>query len=72
MLREVDTDKPCLHLIYDMWDSMIEKVEEIYKHERKGDNEESSFFSVVHQILVSQWSKNNTPLHCLAHSLNPR
>ncbi|KAM0926848.1 hypothetical protein ACQ4PT_003028 [Festuca glaucescens] len=25
MIRLADTDKPCLHLIYEMWDSMIEK-----------------------------------------------
>ncbi|CAN7119656.1 unnamed protein product [Brassica rapa subsp. narinosa] len=48
MIRFCDTDKPCLHLVYEMWDSMIEK------------------------ILVDRWTKNNTPLHCLAHSLNPR
>ena len=26
VLRVADTDTPCLHLIYEMWDSMIEKV----------------------------------------------
>ena len=26
MIRFCDTDKPCLHLVYEMWDSMIEKV----------------------------------------------
>ena len=26
MLRVADTNKPCLHLVYEMWDSMIEKV----------------------------------------------
>ncbi|KAL0435964.1 UNVERIFIED_CONTAM: hypothetical protein Sradi_0304300 [Sesamum radiatum] len=26
MLRATDTDKPCLHLVYDMWDNMISKV----------------------------------------------
>ncbi|GAV72515.1 LOW QUALITY PROTEIN: Dimer_Tnp_hAT domain-containing protein, partial [Cephalotus follicularis] len=25
----------------------------------------------VHEILVDRWNKSNTPLHCLAHSLNP-
>ncbi|XP_050255226.1 uncharacterized protein LOC126701141 [Quercus robur] len=29
MLRVADTDKPCLHLVYEMWDSMIEKVKAI-------------------------------------------
>jgi len=26
MIRMTDTDTPCLHLVYDMWDSMIERV----------------------------------------------
>ena len=34
MIRICDTEKPCLHLVYEMWDSMIEKVKvEIYKKE---------------------------------------
>ena len=33
MLRSADIDGPKLHLIYDMWDSMIEKV--IFEHEGK-------------------------------------
>ncbi|CAL5327444.1 unnamed protein product [Camellia sinensis] len=44
----------------------------IYKHEGKRLEDESTFYNVVHQILVDRWNKNNTPLHCLAHSLNPR
>lgn len=73
MLREADTDRPTLHLIYDMWDTMIEKVKfSIYRFEGKELSEDSSFYSVVYQILVDRWNKSNTPLHCLAHSLNPR
>ncbi|XP_056167042.1 uncharacterized protein LOC115679450 isoform X2 [Syzygium oleosum] len=71
MLRIFDTDKPCLHLVYDMWDSMIEKVKRaIYAHEVKRLDEESTFYEVVHTILVDRWTMN-TPLHCLAHALNP-
>ncbi|CAL5368910.1 unnamed protein product [Camellia sinensis] len=73
MIRVCDTDRPSLHLVYDMWDTMIEKVKMvIYKHEGKQLEDESTFYNVVHQILVDRWNKNNTPLHCLAHSLNPR
>ncbi|XP_057467262.1 uncharacterized protein LOC130796494 [Actinidia eriantha] len=73
MLRECDTDRPTLHLIYDMWDSMIHKVKcAIYKHEGKSLDDEIEFYNVVHKILVDRWNKNNTPLHCLAHALNPR
>ncbi|XP_075665183.1 uncharacterized protein LOC142634814 [Castanea sativa] len=28
MLRAADTDRPCLHLVYEMWDSMIENVKD--------------------------------------------
>jgi len=74
MLRVADTDTPCLHLIYEMWDSMIEKVKKktIYQHEEKEESEESTFYDVVQSILVNRWAKGNTPLHFLAHSLNPR
>ncbi|KAL0312932.1 UNVERIFIED_CONTAM: hypothetical protein Sradi_5692500 [Sesamum radiatum] len=74
MLSATDTDKPCLHLAYDMWDNIISKVKEtIYKHEKKANYEESSFWGVVvHKVLEDRWSKSNTHLHCLAHSLNPR
>ena len=73
MLRVVDIDKFCLHLVYEMWDSMIEKVNAaIYRHEGLEDDEYSSFWSVVYDILIDRWTKNCTPLHCLAHSLNPK
>ncbi|XP_057490638.1 uncharacterized protein LOC130776428 [Actinidia eriantha] len=73
MIRACDTDTPCLHLVYDMWDSMIEQVKAaMYRHEGKMHEEDSTFYGVMHQILVDRWNKNNTPLHCLTHSLNPR
>ena len=73
MLRIADTDKPCLHLVYEMWDSMIEKVNvTIYQHEGLEDDEYSSFWSVVYDILIDRWTKNCTPLYCLTHSLNPK
>ena len=27
---------------------------------------------IIRDILISRWDKNCTPLHCLAHSLNPK
>ncbi|XP_058007979.1 uncharacterized protein LOC110662435 [Hevea brasiliensis] len=73
MIRVCDTDKPCLHLVYELWDSMIEKVKQvIFDHEGKQADGFSPFYYVVHRILVDRWAKSNTPLHCLAHSLNPR
>ncbi|KAH6788024.1 hypothetical protein C2S52_007576 [Perilla frutescens var. hirtella] len=74
MLRAADTDTPILHLIYDMWDTMIEDVKKIvFDHEGKDMiGGSSSFFDVIHQILEARWNKSNTPLHCIAHSLVPK
>ncbi|KAJ6842503.1 uncharacterized protein M6B38_301855 [Iris pallida] len=73
MLRSTNTDKPNLHLVYDMWDTMIEKVKSsIYQQEGMKDDGELPFYTMVHSILIDQWNTSNTPLHCLAHSLNPK
>ena len=73
MLQAADTNKLCLHLVYEMWDSMIEKVKvAIYRHEGLEDDEYSSFWGVVYDILTDRWTKICTPPHCLAHSLNPK
>lgn len=74
MIRKSDVDFPCLHLIYDLWDTMIEEVrEKIFKHEGldaiTGD---SPFFNVIQTVLEARWNKSNTPLHCMAHSLVPK
>lgn len=68
-----DTNKPTFHLVYDMWDSMIEEVKTIiYLQEGKQFDDVSFFYNVVHEILNDRWAKSCTPLHCLAHSLNPK
>ncbi|KAL5127115.1 hypothetical protein HKD37_14G039597 [Glycine soja] len=73
VLRRTDTKTSSLHLVYEMWDSMIEKVKNaIYQYKRKEESEASTFYEVVHSILIDLWTKSSTPLHCLAHSLNPR
>ncbi|XP_020415466.1 uncharacterized protein LOC109947990 [Prunus persica] len=47
MIRTADTDKPSLHLVYEWWDTMIEKVKAaIYRKEHKQLHEESDFFDV--------------------------
>ncbi|XP_030963395.1 uncharacterized protein LOC115984516 [Quercus lobata] len=52
---------------------MIEKVKAvIYRHEGLEEDQYSSFWGVVYDILIDWWTKNSTPLHCLAHSLNPK
>ena len=59
MIRVTDADKPSFHLVYDMWDTTIEKVKSvIYRHEEKRENEQSPFYDVVHQILDDRWNKS--------------
>jgi len=42
------------HLVYEMWNSMIEKVRKvIFQHERKTEIKHSSFFGVVNLILIN-------------------
>ncbi|XP_050387765.1 uncharacterized protein LOC126804047 [Argentina anserina] len=73
MIRRSDTDKSSLHLVYEWWEDMIQNVKKaIYRKERKQLHEDSSFWNVVHKVLMSRWSKSSTPLHCMAHSLNPK
>ncbi|XP_040374988.1 uncharacterized protein LOC112199760 [Rosa chinensis] len=73
MLRRSDTDEPCLHKVYEWWDAMIEQVKAaIYKQEGKEHEEPLEFYDVVYTILLARWTKSSSPLHCMAHSLNPR
>ncbi|KAL9681746.1 hypothetical protein QQ045_013534 [Rhodiola kirilowii] len=54
MIRVCDTD-PCLHLVYEMWDVMIEKVKKaIYEHENIDESETSTFmmWSIKYLWLV--------------------
>eukprot|EP00253_Pinus_taeda_P035832 PITA_35832 len=53
---------------------MIESVRTIILQSECLEYETSSeaFFTAIHDILVNKWDKNCTPLHCLAHSLNPK
>ena len=53
MISVCDTDKPCLHLVYEMWDSIIEKVKiQIHKKEECLASQLSCFYDVAHRILV--------------------
>jgi len=52
---------------------MIEKVRKvIFEHEGKTEVEHSSFFEIVTQYEFIIGPRVAQPLHCLAHSLNPR
>ena len=73
MLQVYDTDTLTLHLVYDMWDTIIDKVKvAIDRHEGKSADEYSTFYEVVYSILIDRWTKRNTSLHCMADSLKPK
>ncbi|XP_057249930.1 uncharacterized protein LOC104886481 [Beta vulgaris subsp. vulgaris] len=65
MIRACDTDKPSLHLVYEMWDSMLEKVKiVIYTHEGLTDDDDddySEFFEVFIALLFysEAWLEEN-------------
>ena len=53
---------------------MIEFMRTIVMENEWLDYETSieNLWSIIQDILISSWDKNCTPLHCLAHSLNPK
>eukprot|EP00253_Pinus_taeda_P006079 PITA_06079 len=53
---------------------MIESVTSIILQSECPEYETSpeAFCDTIQDILVNRWDKNCTPLHCLAHSLNPK
>ncbi|GFY84497.1 hypothetical protein Acr_03g0012710 [Actinidia rufa] len=63
MIRACDTNTPCLHLVYDMWDSMIEQVKAaIYRHEGKMHEEDSTFLWYYSDDWLHE-SANRVPPH---------
>ena len=74
LLRFADTDKPILGEVYEGWDSMIESMRTIILQNESPEygTPTEIFFTTIQDILISRWNKNCTPLHCLAHSLNPK
>jgi Protein of unknown function (DUF 659) len=74
LLRFADTNKPILGDVYEGWDSMIESMKTIVMENESPEYGTSteSLWSTIQDILLSRWNKNCTPLHCLAHSLNPK
>ena len=74
LLPFADTDKPILGEVYEGWDSMIKSLKTVVlEHEcpEYGTAGETLFIT-IQDILIRRWDKNCTPLHCLAHSLNPK
>jgi len=74
LLRFADTDKPILGEVYEGWDFMIESMGTIILLSEYPEYETSSeaAFTTMQDTLASRWDMNCTPLHCLAHSLNPK
>ena len=74
LLRFADTDQPILAEVYEEWDSMIESMRTIVMENEcpKYGTSAENLWTIIRDILISRWDKNCTPLHCLAHSLNPK
>ena len=74
LLRFVDTDQPIPVDVYEGWDSMIKYMRTIVMENECPEYGTlvEKLWSTIHDILISRWDKNCTPLHCLAHSLNPK
>jgi hypothetical protein len=73
LLRDAHTNKPFLGQIYDGMDNMVEKIVEIITHEVPTLLfVDFDFAEHARSIIVTRWNGSNTPLHTLAHALNPR
>lgn len=45
----------CIHIVYEMWNIVIENVKAvIYRHKRRRDDETSDISKLVHGILVDR------------------
>eukprot|EP00253_Pinus_taeda_P001938 PITA_01938 len=72
-LRSADTEQPFLGKVYDGMDSMVEKTMEIILQESPQLLfVDDHFAGLVKKIIVDRWNNFNTPLHTLAHALNPK
>eukprot|EP00253_Pinus_taeda_P032925 PITA_32925 len=47
-------------------------LDEVVSECPKYETSPEAFCDTIHDIFVSRWDRNCTPLHCLAHSLNPK
>ena len=73
LLRNADTDQPFLGEVYDGMDTMVEKTMEIISQESPQLLfVDVDFADLVQHIMVNRWNSFNTPLHTLAHALNPK
>jgi hypothetical protein len=70
MIRIFDIDMPCLGEVYEIIDSMLEKIREIIKASENDPFE--VFYNEVKDIVIKRWNKMTTPLHLLAYSLHPK
>lgn len=73
LLRNADIQHPFLGEVYGGMDSMVEKTMKIISQE----SPQLLFFDdhfpdLVKKIIVDRWNNFNTPLHTLAHALNPK
>lgn len=73
LLQSANIDQPFLAEVYDGMDSMVKKTMEIISQESPQLLfVDAHFVGLVKKIIVDWWNNFNTPLHTLAHALNPK
>ena len=73
LLKNADSYHPFLREVYDGMDTMVEKTMEIISQESPQLLfVDVDFADLVQHIMVDRWNSFNTPLHTLAHALNPK
>jgi hypothetical protein len=73
ILRSADMDKPFLGEVYNGIDTMVEKTMEIISQESPQHLFVAAHFvDLMKKIIVERWNQFKTPLHTLAHALNPK
>ncbi|MCO5576163.1 hypothetical protein L7F22_029971 [Adiantum nelumboides] len=67
-LRMVDIDVPCMGVVYEGIDQMLEQIKEVLKEEVDG----ASMYEEVSLLAQERWEMLHSPLHATAFVLNPQ
>ncbi|MCO5579575.1 hypothetical protein L7F22_033432 [Adiantum nelumboides] len=68
MLRMVDRDVPCMEVVYEGIDQMLEQIKEVLKEEVDG----ASMYEEISLLAQERWEMLHSTLHATAFVLNPQ
>jgi len=69
MVKYIDGEGPKMGEVYEKMDSMLGEITDVMTNEDYPHKED---FPKVNEIVISQWSKMNIPVHCLDFALCPK